>query len=396
MLNLPHGCYCSELSVFPKNWKQRSASLKITWYIHYRFYDPASGTRPRQVFIKGMNRFKTLAARQDSTQALIDDELQRLQVEGYNPITRAAIPESTAAVITALTPFCIALKIASETMKADHQVKIAFKSVLKYIKPAAESVGLDMIPISRIRRKDIRAVLNAREKLKGPWTAHNYNFYRAYLMMLFKEIMEFEAIDENPVRDIQKMKVTKKIRQTLSLDKRIKIDQYLKEKSYPFWRFMHIFFHSGARESELINVRKQDVDLANQQFKTLIKKGRQPGEKLRTIKNQILPLWQELVDQAQAGDYLFSRQLVPGTNKISARQITRRWKRIKDNKELGISEDFYSLKHLNTTQVVDLLSEKDGAAMNAHTSTAMVVNIYDTAQERRQHERLKNVNNAFS
>ncbi|MEJ7740594.1 MAG: hypothetical protein WKF97_24520 [Chitinophagaceae bacterium] len=35
------------------------------------------------------------------------------------------------------------------------------------------------------------------------------------------------------------------------------------------------------------------------------------------------------------------------------------------------------LKHLNTTEVVDALSEEEAAKLNAHTSTAMVIEIYD-------------------
>lgn len=62
---------------------------------------------------------------------------------------------------------------------------------------------------------------------------------------------------------------------------------------------------------------------------------------------------------------------------------------------LKITADLYSLKYSNTSEVVDLLDEQAAADLNAHTSTAMVVNIYDVKQKDRNHSRLKEVNNTF-
>jgi integrase len=48
---------------------------------------------------------------------------------------------------------------------------------------------------------------------------------------------------------------------------------------------MHIFFHSGARLTELMRLQVQDVDLRNQVFKLIVKKGRMSKEVLRLIKD---------------------------------------------------------------------------------------------------------------
>ena len=40
MLSLPNGCSCSDLAVFPANWKLKNASIKAEWYIYYRFHAP--------------------------------------------------------------------------------------------------------------------------------------------------------------------------------------------------------------------------------------------------------------------------------------------------------------------------------------------------------------------
>ncbi len=101
---------------------------------------------------------------------------------------------------------------------------------------------------------------------------------------------------------------------------------------------------------------------------------------------------------------------------INAKQISRRWYRIIkkerkvvnnkivwidrrhliNGKEVIIKANFYRLKHLNTTEIVDHLDELAAAQMNGHTTTAMVRKIYDTKQQQRQHEKIKTVNNPFA
>ncbi len=74
-------------------------------------------------------------------------------------------------------------------------------------------------------------------------------------MILFKELLELETIESNPIRDLSKRKTIKKLRELLSDKEREKIDKYLKLNFYIFWRFVNIFFHSGARESEMLALR---------------------------------------------------------------------------------------------------------------------------------------------
>ena len=56
MISLPNNCRCSELAVYPKNWKSQRAKTSLNWYISYRFYQP--GSKAKQVILKKMNEFK--------------------------------------------------------------------------------------------------------------------------------------------------------------------------------------------------------------------------------------------------------------------------------------------------------------------------------------------------
>lgn len=80
MTALPNGCRCSNLSVYPADWKTVRADINCIWYIHYRFYE--EGKEPKQVSIRGMNDFYDLRTRQITTENLISNELKQLQ-SGY-------------------------------------------------------------------------------------------------------------------------------------------------------------------------------------------------------------------------------------------------------------------------------------------------------------------------
>ncbi len=243
---------------------------------------------------------------------------------------------------------------------------------MKYFTQATEQIRLERLPVSEVRRKHIKAILSQVGQNKGGWSAVNFNKYRGYLLSLFKELVQLEAIELNPVTDIERMKGLRKIREVLKPAERKMVVEHLSTKYPEFHRFVQIFFHSGARRTELLKVRVRDVDPQAQTYKVLIKKGREYREVLKPIKNIALAFWKEAVAGGRPDDFVFSVGLVPGTQSIRPDQITRRWEE-HVKKKLGITADFYSLKHLDTTEVVEVLDEQAGAKFNSNTSTAIVV-----------------------
>ncbi len=90
MISLPFLCHCTELKVYPNNWTDKNVSLKKEWYIFYRFYDPVFRSNPKfkkgkLVIIKRGNQFKTIQERQGNTKLIMEQELDRLQNNAYNP-----------------------------------------------------------------------------------------------------------------------------------------------------------------------------------------------------------------------------------------------------------------------------------------------------------------------
>jgi integrase len=411
MLLLPNGCTASDLNVYPDNWKTKEASLKKTWYIFYRFYDPTARDKypnGKLVRIKGVNRVNDLKDRQAVIKSLLEHELMLLKEKGYNPITKQFMieeeeEEDTSYLVPPSTLLIQALTKAKDNITCAPSTKSDLKSIINSVRQAAEPLRYSNKPIGSIETRHIKNILEYLLKNHKKFTTNRYNKVRAYLLMLFKELRELGAVKSNPVTDISLKTPVKKLRAVLSDDERKRIDSFLKQNYYTFWRFLHIFFHSGAREVELVSLQGKDVDLNNQRFKIVVKKGKEYREVWKTIKDMALPLWKRAMINCKPDDYVFSKGLVPGEHRIRTEQITRRW-RDHVKKKLGVEADFYSLKHLNTTEMLDHLAELDVAKMNAasdvakmndHTTTTMVETVYDVRRAERQHERLKKVGNKF-
>ena len=102
MIKLPNNCYCGQLTVYPKNWESMNVSLKKAWNISYRFYDPRykeQFPKGKQRIIKGMNHLKKIISRRKATNVIMEEELDRLIFDGFNPITHEA--KTTAKVLHA-------------------------------------------------------------------------------------------------------------------------------------------------------------------------------------------------------------------------------------------------------------------------------------------------------
>jgi integrase len=382
-MRLPNGCSYSQPSIKPQNWQTKKAKVSETWFIKYRFFDPRYKA-PKQVMIKGMNRFKVLAEKQAETQRLLDTELKALQ-NGYNPFEKNALYSHT----DALT-FLQAMRISIDKMNISEFTKRDLMISLTAFKKSINSLGWGQLLLTEVSRKHIRHILDI-----SSVSDDRFNKHRAYIMMMMSVLCEMEMIPTNFVRDIKKRKVVKKIRLVLDDDERKRVNEYLKLNYPSFHRFLHIFFHSGARITELLSLRVADVDLHKRRFKVIIKKGIAYKEVWRVIKDIAMPYWAEVLHNSNEADFVFSVGLKPGKNKIRAFQITNRWSRLV-KKKLNIKADFYSLKHLHSTEVSEMIGEKEAAQHNGHTSTAMVSQVYDVRRVERKNKTISSLDNKFA
>lgn len=401
MLQLPNGCYCSTPIISPADWDTDDCSVMKTWSIQYRFYDPLFlNDHPNGKFVllkQGMNKVKDIKIKRKVAKTILEATLDRLLKEGYNPITGVAkadksqlgkIQEYEIPPDTLITE---ALQAAYSRLKGyEPQTLSDIKSVLKYVKLSTFQLQLGSMQIKDVERKHMRAIIENCNKSKD-----RKNKYKSWLSVLFEELIDAETIEHNPVEKIRKDRVTRGVRPTISIKERVYLDEHLKKDNYKLWRLMHIYFHSGARETELTSVKVSDVNLANQEYKVLIKKGGQYVYKTKVIKDIALYYWADLLKTAGKNDYIFSTYLDPGPDKINADRINKLWKKyVKD--AYGIYGDFATLKHSHSTEVVAFINNKAAAEHNSHTTTRMVDEVYDVERFTRPDRTVKSLKNEFA
>lgn len=405
MIQLPNGCKCSPLKVTPKNWEKAPAtSMKRKWLIYYRFHDPnftKDYPKGKLVIIKGMNSVSIHETRVQITQDLIAAELYNLKELHYNPITNF-IHETKPSEHSGLEkfhidkdmPFIEALNKAKALGNFSKSVNKDIKSVLKYFTPAAEKLQLHDIPVCEVKKRHLVAIMaQCGQDKAATWTNRTFNFYKAHISMLLTYLEDECIIDDNPMLRVKPMEHQPAKREILNDKERAIIDEALRKDNIDFWLFMQIFFHSGARTTELLSVKDSDVDLDNRLVTYTVKKGGKARVVKRDIKDVALLYWWVAIRRCKPGQYVFSKNLKPGDVPIAAAQITRRWNRwIK--KRYGVQKDWYPLKHLNTTEMVTIVGTELTAKHNAH-SEEILNKHYDLGKEQRDREKIRTAGNTF-
>lgn len=406
------GCSHTELWVNPKNWKSTTskAALQKSWYVQCKFFDPAFADKypngfPYRVKINKGN--PTLEKRRAAA-ALMLEEIPKMFAESYNPITGQwmdvveketnpiKIYDTNTPVIEALLA---AFELSGYTGHTQHDVK----SVVKYVSLALKKLNFDSMPVSQFTGMHLKQVLDAvqvttttkKGSFTAPLTEKRHNKYTAYLSSLFKILIKNNMTSINPSDSLGKKEVIVEKRESFSMAERRKIDAHLKANYINFWRFMQIFFHSAGRETELLRLKVEDVDLDKLTYTSIIRKRKKAARVERAIKIIALPFWERVLTGAQKGDYIFSVGLVPGPQKIREDQISRRW-REHVKKKLGIEKDFYLLKHTNITEISERSNPKTAGQAAGHVNDRMVKAVYDLNFEDRELDVVRYMDNEFA
>jgi|GEM_PF-1257256 len=422
---LPNGCSRSAIKCIPKDWnttpKNKAAEKALmakNWKIYYRYYDPVyKGTKKWgwTVEVKGMNNFKDISTRQQATRELIDNEMEKVDKQSYNPITDTfSVPEiqkQETTEVTKLTPFIAALRKARELVTVCNHIRMDMKSIIKAIEQSSSKLvdtesktPYSNLPISRITKKHLVYIFKQCEKDNPKFSPHRQNKYRTNLMILFKALMTVEAVDADPVSSIPIRRDW--VRQTpdlLTEAEALIIDTNLKAWDYHFWRFMRIFYRSGSRATELFRLKRDGkINLEKQEFKIVVRKGKNYTEQVRPIPDDALDFWTELYEDTKPGEYFFSTSFKPGNKQLYEDQASKRWLKYVINDPgkydphglgwgLGIKKGFYELKHRNTDRIADKIDLQHAAAADGHTNTRTTEKHYAIHEGKRRMEALKKV-----
>lgn len=418
-----NGCSYTELWVNPTNWKT-STSMKAldNGYVEYYFFDPdhaekyPKGKSVRARFKKRLKHFNSVHEKRAAIE-FFTQVLEKDLNSGWNPVRGHFM-----ATIGAVVPVVKGKDIDPKEMPLNESLDLAFSckeyvketkndvaSSLKYFKYSATMLNYGSMPIQAVKKLHVKAIMdnivNAKNdlaKIEGAKSKNirpglsdkRYNKIIDYIRPLFDELEDNEMIDGNPFAKIKKKKIILEPRKTMSLKERSDVWHHLHDNYPTFWLFTVLFFHSGGRVIEMLDLKHEDIDIIGLRYKAIVRKGGLYTVVYRPIKKIAVKFWQMALKEAKPGEYLFSEGLIPGPRKILRRQITHRWKvHVKD--KLGIEADFYSMKHSNLDELAASYGIEAAARAAGHRTTEMVVKHYAIGQHDRELELVVNASNDF-
>lgn len=368
-------------TVSPSNWESPRCSVKKDWMISYYIYTDEG--RKKKV-IKNMNHLKTWPERHKATKELLDAEIKRvtspqhrdelLTKVSFSPVvTFPNLRLALLAMVEKKRRHCVARHCDNLETKVERFYEVGRK--LKF-----------PMTIQTITRQQCLTIMDRMYSEYKTFTDKTYNSYVKDMRALFSELRYWEHIKENHFELIKKVTLVKELKKIATYQQRKQIDQLLFEKHYALWRFMHIFFHSGAREAELCRMKTTDIHLKDRYFVVTIKKGKSRRQEVKAILPAAYRHWAEVVAENQP--YPFGKDLLPGTEPMDSEKICVLWRRLVKQHLKFTDIDFYSLKHLHT----DMLAETEGIetaqAMDDHLSKETTM-IYAVGEKARKLSKLK-------
>jgi site-specific recombinase XerC len=424
MIFLNNGCARSQIKVTPANWDIKKPSKKVQaellqkeWKIYYRYYDPVFKDDPllwgKQIQLRaGINEVADFIQRQMGTRTALESIHDLIDNRLYNPITcKYYVQPEQIEEVAPVTPFIDALWKAHAMLKGVKDMLDDIKSVIRGVSDAASKLydkeqmkPYSALKISQVTRKHIVYIFRQCAKDNPKFSNNRQNKYRAYLLMLFKELLKVEAIEYNPVKDIPVEKGgVKKLREILTPTESMLIDVNVKAWNYNYWRYIRIFFRSGSRSTEMAALKPEHVYLEQQEFKVLVKKRRRQYEwQIRPIPRDVLRLWIEVMEEAKTGEFLFGALFKPGKKPLALKLINTYWlKYVKGHANewqdqtkrrtncLYINKDFYLLKHTNEDTIAKEIDLQHAAAAAGHASTMTTERHYALGHKKRELEKLK-------
>lgn len=315
------------------------------WYVWFRFNGKL------KIVKDGLKKFQDYNERLEEADALAEVLKEKLE-KGWIPkkIKTTYIPK-TALTINQAIDFALEAKKPSISPKT----YLDYGCTVRFFKNAAIKLKIDQLLISNCERYHVKLIMDSIQKSEN-WCNNNYNKNLGFISTLFTELVEWEHIKSNIIRDIKSKKSEKTEGYVQPTDNEQKlIFDHLKEIDFNYYIFCCIEYYMGIRPKEILNLKCFDVNMESKTIKVLSEDAKDAsyryvpmlGPVFNLLKNLDLsnPDWYLIGRPKPYGCRFFKYQyFCPNPYSIKRDTATRKWKEyVIDG--LGINVKCYSLKH---------------------------------------------------
>ncbi|RQP13903.1 MAG: hypothetical protein EAS48_02795 [Chryseobacterium sp.] len=222
-----------------------------------RIYVPDNKTERWYVYIYNLQTrrickkfYKGINTTDDRDERMLRCEQFKLAIEAE--IRTGWQPDGVQTVKTTVMPFADALEFALSKKAVSEKTRSDYSCTLRFVRKAIKSLRLSQLSIHNCERIHVKTVMDYLEK-KHKWKGKNYNKHMSCLSSLFTELVEWDLIKTNPVRDIRARYEEKTEGYIQPTDKQHKkIFARLKEVDYHYYIFCSIEYYLGIRPKEIL------------------------------------------------------------------------------------------------------------------------------------------------
>lgn len=181
-------------------------------------------------------------------------------------------------------------------------------------------------------------------KSKMKVTNRTHNNYRTMVRAIFNFMLERNIIEFNPFLKIPKLELEQSELTALTPTELQILKKHLPEDNFQLYAISMIIFYCFIRPQEIVRLKIENFDLVNQRVYMSGKTSKNKKTQVVVIPDPLLEILVKLKNlDAHSGDYVFSRNLLPGTFQIAPTRIAEAWR--KWCKKYEVDKQIYHLKH---------------------------------------------------
>ncbi|MXN90138.1 site-specific integrase [Flavobacterium sp. Sd200] len=294
--------------------------------------------------------FDSLRARRKAVRIAVEN-LERILESGYNPYDeksaeKARIKNSKVIALnkTVEEAITIGLNIAEKTLSTtsypDHKSR-----VLQFKKYLIEE-GFENAPMSTI---DVVTIVDFLNQVLERSSARNRNNTRTGLSSLYATLKANFIVQENIVEEINILKATPTKNKTFTTDQEEKVLDLLRKKDPQLHLFVKFISLNFLRPIEVVRLTVRDISVTD---KTLRVKAKNQPVKVKIIPKILLDDLPDF-ENHKLDDFIFKNMsgIADGTDINRRNYFSERFKKIKDELDLGKDYGLYSFRHTYITKL---------------------------------------------
>ena len=352
--------------------EQQEKALSKRWYVYFSYRDPETKRLVRQMNIHwGANEFKSKEERIKYLKVVRIKVLAALNL-GFNPYSEnqplydkhwelSHAKSSSKTVIQKPKPNLPEAKSVDYTIEKAFEIGLeqkkammSYSSFTKYRSRISSFMSwlsnlydIEKAGIESVVKSDIMKFLNETLIRTSP---RNRNNTRTDISSLFQLLEDNDILKENFVKKINVLKAVPVRNKTYTLDQQVELFKHLRINDPVLLLFVKFISYNFLRPIEVCRLKVKDIDLA--QKKLYVRAKNKP------VKTKIIPeiLIKDLnIAHLSGENLLFTPDALGGewdANEGSRRDhFTKRFKKVKDQFELGSEYGLYSFRHTFITKL---------------------------------------------